>query len=395
MRTFLALAMLLFCGGAAAQPLALYPGDTNNDSFCNYLDLIPVGLAYGETGPRRFQFGSNNWAPQQYDPWIATPPLPQSEIDKAFANAFTQAFFFFAPPPNDTVNSNDVGVIRANYGNKQFPPAFSTPPPEPYLPKLLPFTVFPPPRIEITFSKDTVDVLDTFYAQIAFIGSNSPSPDYHGVMAVALRLKFAPVNFEDNTPRLLFDTLSTDLMAVGATFDGAVHDRALPAKGVAELAVSGYAHNAFKPTRPVAALEYILDMIIRSDAPPDTLTKPFWIEFDEVVLVDTLERRVATVLTHSDTIILRQIITAAPEPGWQASVRLSPNPARERVAVESGAGFTILKATVWDTYGRQILVKTGPAQRLEIPLAGLPPGVFWVDIATERGRVWQKLTVLR
>lgn len=385
------LTLLLLCGAmrAPAQPI-LYPGDTNNDGVCNYLDLIPISVAYGAVGPSR-QIPGFNWAPTPYNPWDGF--LPQSEINLAFANTNSLGPFFAAdPPPFDTIDFNDILAIAANYESVQgVPPA--DPPPFPFYLDLLPVVDpgFPRPRITVEFSRDTAGALDTFYAEINFTASPSIFP---GAAVVALRLEFDPANFEEHPPRLLFDTVSTDLMSVGATFNEVSFDRSPPA-GVAELAVAGYGQNVFLMPRKVAAVEYILDMIIRGPA-PDTVYKSFWIEFDTVVLVSNQEELFLPVETHSDTIQLRMIIVdVAPEPDWSAAVRLAPNPANDYAAVETGGDCVLEKATLWDALGRPLWDAHGPAQRLELPLAGLPPGVFWVEIRTDRGRIWRKLAVVR
>lgn len=390
MRTYLLLLFLTFRLYLAAQPFFLYPGDTNNDGVCNYLDLIPVGLAYGDQGPRR-PLPANDWLPVPFQPWTGPlPPLPASELDRAFANAYTHQ----GTSGLDTVNANDVLILQQHYGEVQSPSAPSFPPPTDYLALLPEFPVTPPPAIRIRFSADTVDVLDTFYAHIEFTGTDSPDPAYQGVMAIGLRLKYASINVEDMPPRILFDTLSTDLMGLGATYEQAVSDRSpLPGKDTLELAVSGYRNPAFLTDRPVAAVEYIVDLIIRSNA-ADTVYKPFWIEFVDVVLVDTLERRITGVLTHSDTVVLRQIITSAGEPEWQQGIRLFPNPARDHFTVSAPYGLLLDRVVLFDARGRELRLWKGPLPGEKMRLEGLPQGWYNVEISTGRGVLWRKLTLL-
>lgn len=388
MRTYLLLLFLTFPFTHSAQPFSLYPGDTNNDGVCNYLDLIPIGLAFGDQGPRR-PLLSNDWQNAPFQPWTdPLPPLPFSELDRAFANAYTHQ----GTAVLDTVNANDVLVLQMNYGEVQPSSAPSFPPPADYLALLPELPVDPPPTIRIHFSADTVDALDTFYAHIEFAGTTSSDPAYQGAMAIGLRLKYASINVEDTPPRILFDSLSPDLMGVGATYAQAVSDRSpLPGKDTLELAVSGYRHNAFLADRPVAAVEYIIDLIIRNNS-ADTVYLPFWIEFIDVVLVDTLERRVTGVLTHSDTIVLRQIITSADEPGWQQNVRLFPNPAGDYFTVSAPADLPIGEIRLFDAQGRKLRAWPGSNQGAPMRLEGLPAGLYTVEIRTERGVLWRKLT---
>ncbi|MEM9983584.1 MAG: T9SS type A sorting domain-containing protein [Bacteroidota bacterium] len=58
----------LSCWSPPALPLLVYPGDVNYDQVANVWDVLPIGVAYGQTGPSRPN-ASLNWAGQTSLGW--------------------------------------------------------------------------------------------------------------------------------------------------------------------------------------------------------------------------------------------------------------------------------------------------------------------------------------
>jgi hypothetical protein len=46
----------------------VYPGDANHDGICNYLDILNIGVNFGQAGPFR-RNANDNWAPQDAINW--------------------------------------------------------------------------------------------------------------------------------------------------------------------------------------------------------------------------------------------------------------------------------------------------------------------------------------
>ncbi len=58
------------CAYTACTDDCVWPGDTNRDGIVNHCDLLPIGVAYGESGPSRDGFV--NWAPKEAIDWGQT-----------------------------------------------------------------------------------------------------------------------------------------------------------------------------------------------------------------------------------------------------------------------------------------------------------------------------------
>ncbi len=84
------------------SPGLVWPGDTDNDLIANAFDLLPIGLAFGDTGPLRTG-GTNAWIGQACTPWQDTIT---GGIDKKFADS----------NGDGTVNADDTLAITLNYG---------------------------------------------------------------------------------------------------------------------------------------------------------------------------------------------------------------------------------------------------------------------------------------
>ena len=81
---------------------AVYPGDCNNDGRVNEMDVLPLGVFYGMTGPRRDSLGEETgWGPKQAIEW--------SDKRSTYADA----------DGNGIVDAADLLVIALNWGGAQ------------------------------------------------------------------------------------------------------------------------------------------------------------------------------------------------------------------------------------------------------------------------------------
>lgn len=79
-------------------PFPVWPGDTNNDGVVDILDVLPLGIYFGQTGPARAT-GSVGWAPQR--------GIPFEPVEASFADA----------NGDGVVNQNDLLPVGLNFGS--------------------------------------------------------------------------------------------------------------------------------------------------------------------------------------------------------------------------------------------------------------------------------------
>ncbi len=81
----------------------VWPGETNGDKVVDPLDILPIGIASGQTGPAR-PSASNNWVPQAAAPWKRNF-LSNQDYRHADCNG------------DGTIDGTDLIAVNQNLGN--------------------------------------------------------------------------------------------------------------------------------------------------------------------------------------------------------------------------------------------------------------------------------------
>jgi hypothetical protein len=93
--------LVIIVGGAEG---CVWPGDANLDSICNVIDLLPLGLYFGQTGPGRYD-DDGDWDETFCPDWDELPAYALLSNPK------------FADCNGDgIINSADTTVLMTNYG---------------------------------------------------------------------------------------------------------------------------------------------------------------------------------------------------------------------------------------------------------------------------------------
>ncbi|MBK7937891.1 MAG: T9SS type A sorting domain-containing protein [Lewinellaceae bacterium] len=373
------LILLLFCilclrwGGGLAQPVVLFPGDTNNDGTANQFDLLPVGVAYGMEGFPR-QNASIDWLPQILFP--AWPDaLPVSGINKGFVDC----------DGNGLIDTFDIEAITLNFDELQ---NNSQPPPMPYPPKLTDtcFTC-PKPDIVITYNQDTVVTsgtgFDTLYAVVT-LRYPPGVPTQNGALGIAFDLEYDynPEKIKDAFTEVYPDTFPDTRMYVIATSTQAQFWR-LPAPGKIGFAAAGRGANVFFMTDTLFVVRFVIeDLIIREE-------EKFSLNISNVLLINKLEQIVCFGNVKQEPVVITSPVSD-PESRLPV-VLLSPNPVREMLAVESPES-PLEKMDLRGTDGRLLFsVNMEGKKHFYLPAGSLPPGVLLAHIYTRGGVVVKKI----
>ncbi len=364
--------LCLYLEPCSAQPLVLYPGDTNNDGVANQFDLLPIGIAYGTEGFPRQNAGLN-WQPQLlFPPWVAA--LPVSGVNLGFADC----------DGNGLVDTFDLSAIVLNYDKTQ---NNANPPPMPYPPKLTD-TCFscPKPDIVITYSTDTLFTsdsgFDTLYAMV-LIRYPPGVPSQNGALGIAFDLEYNynPEKIKDSLTVVYPDTLPDSRMYVIATSTKAQLWR-LPSPGRMGFAAAGRGINVFFISDTLFTIRYIItDMIIRGE-------EKFSLNISNILIVNKLEQIVCPGAVKQLPVVITSPATE-PFPN-RPVVSLSPNPVGEMLSIES-AESPLEKIDIRGLEGRLLLsVNAEGKDRFQLPVGALPPGVWLAHIRTRDGMVVKK-----
>ncbi len=136
----------------------VWPGDANVDSICNYIDLLAIGVYYGNNGPERYD-EDGTWEGSYCDDWEDNPE------------------FIFAPNPkfadcngDGFVDEQDTVVIVNNYGQTHGT----------YIPQVY-IGGADDPTLGIEFFTDTIEAGSEVIVPINFGSEDIPASNIYGI----------------------------------------------------------------------------------------------------------------------------------------------------------------------------------------------------------------------
>ena len=333
----------------------MFPGDLNNDGTANHLDLLALGVAYNRFGPPR-EPAFPEWIPQENIPW--PDALPVSGVNLGFVDA----------DGNGLIDTFDIEAIALNYDSLQ---SISVPPPQPYILDDT-FFVEAVPELRLRFEPNTAGPGETVRLIVEYV---VPDPAAFPPTALPLGIAFS-IGGLDTLPirpdiQIFPDTLPGDLMFVAATENQARFWRSVE-PGRIEFAAAGRGVGALGNSRVLAEMFIVMeDMILPFQAP---------VAPDSVLLINTQEQVIA-LKTSGDT-----LIAGSRAPDFRASLaRVFPNPAREALQVEMAESMDV-QLTLFSPDGKAIRrEKREHAREARLNTAGLPRGLYFLEIRTEKG----------
>ncbi len=341
----------------------MFPGDANNDGRCNHVDILPIGILQGQEVFPRF-FPTLDWLPQQFPPFPGQ--LPVSGVNFAFSDS----------DGNGLIEPLDLDALALNYDLLQNQ---SQPPPQPYiLDDTLHTTNIP--CLRLRFLQDTVMVGDTAIVVLEFVAPIILPPS-EAALGFAVSLKYETDNVKDSLTRVYVDSMPGDLMFIASAVN--FRDIWRTPSGTIEIGVAGKGKNTLNLTRKLAFIIIEVDDILRSGE-----AKPFTIAFGEVLMINK-DEQVLRVKLQTDTVILFQPTDAVihPEP---LALRLSPNPVREMLHIES-PDVPMERLEVFSTLGDLVYSVNGSGEnRFDLSVETLPFGLWLLAVRTRDGVILRK-----
>ncbi|MFZ2897703.1 MAG: hypothetical protein WA004_03720 [Saprospiraceae bacterium] len=356
-----------------ALPLSgqlMYPGDTNNDGVANYLDLLPIGIAFGVEGEPR-PLASENWFAQPFIIWDYF--LPTTFVNGGYINANGDAI----------IDTLDLDAIVANYDLLQ-----DTAAPMPWQHNVICATC-PPALFSITYSDDSVAVNEPFQAFISLLYPET-IPQELGALGVAAELSFDPDLVVEEAVMIEPNQDEGTLMFVTATSQSAFGYR-LPSPGRIQFAAAGRGENAlYKDNNLLATASFV----VVADIQRDTVFRAFKMQVENLLLLNLQEEMLPVFLMNQDSVVLYQPLNQTSEAPLSEALKVFPNPAGPVIGVRSGRFVRLDYLRVWDSRGvlAASLEKT-EGVNWEIPTAGFAPGIYWVE-ARSGGEYWRQRVLI-
>lgn len=363
---YLTAALLILAIGTGGHAQQVWPGDVNNNGIVNEVDLLYWGLAFGSTGPARAQTGTD-W--QAYD-------LPASWA-QSFPGGLNYAYADC--DGNGMVDEDDYDdAIEDNFGLQHAPPT-----PDGYSNA----AGGNAPRVRLQPSVAAVE--EGAMLDIALSIDDAPMPidSFYGL---ALTFSYTTGLLEgDDGPD--FELEDNNWIEADGSLVQEVYDETGPL-GTAALAVT----RTNQLSVPVQEGEIGRFYIVIEDIIVGLEIDTFIIRVDSIKLITSQLNTIAVVPDTAQVIVAKDLElltnTSSVEPKASA-LRVFPNPARERVFVQSD--FPLEDALLIDPLGRSVPVawQAAGARTWQFPCSHLPPGLYWLRVQSPQGIITKAVTI--
>ncbi len=351
----------------------LLPGDANNDGRVDHIDVLAIGLSFGQEGPpREPPFQNINWSPKPFELWPGA--LPGTAVNHGFSDCDGSGF----------INEDDMAALKLNYDSMH---QASQPPPMPYAP---PDTFFSSalPRLVFQFNKDTATVQDTLLLSISY--EHPPGlPAGDAPLGVAFTLEFNEMLIKDSLTQVFFEPSADDLLfAAGAA--GFADARAVP-PGRVEFGTAGKGQPGLPFTRPLGVVQFIVeDIIVRAD----TFFTELKIDISRPIMIN-LKEQIMRFEIVVDDIVLFQELSSTPNPLQELDVRLYPSPALDWLRIETPE-TPLAEVQVFNTMGQLISSQElNGLPQIELSTQDWLPGWYFLKLLAVDGRVTLRKVVKR
>lgn len=333
----------------------VWPGDANNDLIVDMQDLLPIGLAFGNTGPTR-PSASSSWMAQTAPDWAVSFI---NGLDYKFADC----------DGNGLIDSFDTQAILSNYNlghfktsNKQQnsqtgPPLFMNP------------------------SVDTIMAGSTLQIPV-FLGS--PTNVAGDVYGVTFSILYNSDYVVPGSASVTFDTCwLNDGAGIITLF------KELPAENRIDVGLTRINQVAINGNGELA----VVSVVMQDDITGKTdIFAEVEFDFDNIKMIDANGFELP--VNKQDTTIIIQDPVAVEEINAQSPVQVYPNPANSKLFIESS--LDIEQITLYNSTGK--IVHTQAGQQVyasAIDVSHLPAGVYLINIKDKQGHTYMQRVVMQ
>ncbi len=331
----------------------VWPGDANSDLMVNLIDLLPIGLAYNDTGSVR-NGASLLWAAQPCTDW-----------SQSFFNGVNHKH---ADCNGDgIVNAADTTALALNYG-------LSHPAKQP----LVPVTTSTIADMYLVASPDTVSANLTVNVKVCLGTASVPVDSIYGI---AFRINFNPALVDSASGNVSFSnswmgTTGTDLIPIYRNFISS---------GYSDIAMVRTDHNNISGDSIIAIFSIVIvDNIAGKMGLPFTLSDVYAITYSGAQLNFNL---------IGDTVLV-SVSTGVNDPaGLSEFIQIYPVPANQYLDIRSQS-VPITAVHLVDLTGREIHVNgKSQGEMIRLNLEGIAGGTYMLEVQTPSGKLTKRINV--
>ena len=318
----------------------VWPGDTNADNIASNVDLLSIGLAFGNTGPARSNMTSE-WAGLVSQNW-----------GDNFANGTN---YKHADANGDgIVNLADIQVLEQNYGLEHGPVTEFEP---------LPFTDLDPPIFVDLDENDQLPAGAVVEIPVVAGSANQAIQDIYGL---AFTLELDPDIFSMGTLDIIYPTSWFGEPGINTA---TIHE--IYPDGRVEVALTRTDHNNVSGFGPIMYLRIIIDDIAGVQVPTEMVVKNLHgINHSEQPLVLRPGTSTAMVTKTSEGGIDREALVN--------SFGIFPNPTMDWVNFQNQYNMPPNRVDIFNAAGQHLQTLKEPGMHLDVRF--LPAGVYMIQV---------------
>ncbi|MEM7368811.1 MAG: T9SS type A sorting domain-containing protein [Bacteroidota bacterium] len=324
----------------------VWPGDTDNSGIANMYDLLPIGIAYGSTGPGRPN-ASLNWVGQVANAWF--PPLLANGTNYKHIDA----------DGNGIINDDDTLGITLNYGlthNKRDEIQDIGAP------------------LSVQFLEDTLLAGDTAHVLIQLGEDTLLAQDVYGIV-FSMRLDTSKVDHTSFRPDFGSSWLGTDNVDMLTLAHYHLGNESID---MGLVRTNQQNRNGYGP---IASFSIIM---IDDLAGKQPLSETLVIDVIQVRAISANENSILiNAASAKDSLILENVNTST-DNEWSHQILVYPNPAPARFGVDLGA-LVGQRLKLYDIHGRLVHSLYTPFQTTQVVVEHLSSGTYILLIETDKG----------
>jgi len=339
---------------SVTKTTCVWPGDVNGDGIADNNDVLAIGIAYGDSGGKRFN-ATTNWIGQPCDDW---------------ANSFKSGANHKNADCNGdgVVDSTDLAAVAKNYGSVHYKGSGGSGSPS-------------DPPLSISFSNDSMLAGDTAIATITLGTSGKPITNAYG-LAFSI-----PYNFFYVQPGKAKVTLSNGWMGTpGKNIIYFMRDDS--ANNTIDFAVTRTDHKNISGYGELAKLNITMQ---------DNLGGKTYVS-RKVILTPTNVKLISFNESQMPLYAIGDsMVVTGPSAGINnisnkaLRVKLYPNPASRNIFIDAG-NQEVSGVQLINELGKVVFEQSASQKGvIEIPVIGLSSGIYTVIISTKNGIVARQI----
>ncbi len=349
----------------------IWPGDIDSSGYVSNVDILPIGLSFGETGPSRIG-GSGIWGGESATDW--TTQVPGLSINNKHVDA----------NGDGTIDGDDTVPLIQNWDqNVGF---LNT---DPYDPQPSMDTIL------MTVDADTLIEGNTIRLPIILGTDSFPANEVYGL---CFSIYYDTSLFETGSAMMSFEdswlgTLGTDMIQV---------QRETPGAGIFEV---GMVRTDHQERDGIGTIGHFIitvedDILLRGNSGDrsqiagisrDSL--PVHFDLREVILIDSEGfQRIVYTPTQAGQIV-EDTGTGLADLDWSDQLRAFPNPTAGQLYLEAD-GLRLQSVSVYNSLGQLLLTEQADGYSWQMDTNHLPTGTYYLHAQTEKGH-WQKIILIQ